>query len=182
MSVLLDDEFYNKIEKHFNNDTNRIYDFVAKGDCYINTDIRNVVVGSSIIDCKWKQVVNNVIYFFMDNKALVVTEKEVVAIICIVLMDSGELILGLEKETNTYINIEESPTYSWDEYFFNIAKQTARNSKCFSRKIGAVLVKDNSVIGTGYNGAPRGTPTCDNRWGKDPSLFSFLKIAIISSA
>jgi dCMP deaminase len=37
-------------------------------------------------------------------------------------------------------------------------------SKCHSRKIGAVLVKDDSVISTGYNGPPRGVPTCDQRW------------------
>jgi dCMP deaminase len=36
-------------------------------------------------------------------------------------------------------------------------------SKCLSRKIGAILVKDNRVIATGYNGPPSGVPHCDYR-------------------
>lgn len=36
-------------------------------------------------------------------------------------------------------------------------------SKCLSRKIGTVLVKDNRVIATGYNGPPSGVPHCDHR-------------------
>lgn len=63
-------------------------------------------------------------------------------------------------------SIEDSVN-SWDEYFFNISKQVARNSKCLSRKIGAVLVKDKSIISTGYNGPPRGIPKCDERWKTD---------------
>lgn len=58
----------------------------------------------------------------------------------------------------------------WDEYFFNIATIVAGNSQCLSRKIGAILVKDKSIISTGYNGPPRGIPTCDKRWGVDTSL------------
>lgn len=44
-----------------------------------------------------------------------------------------------------------------------VAKLFMDRSKCLSRKIGAVLVKDDSVIGTGYNGPPRGVPHCDRR-------------------
>ena len=44
-----------------------------------------------------------------------------------------------------------------------VAKLFMERSKCLSRKIGAVLVKDDSVIGTGYNGPPRGIPHCDRR-------------------
>lgn len=61
---------------------------------------------------------------------------------------------------------------SWDEYYFNIAKQAARRSRCMSRRIGAVLVKDKSVISTGYNSPPRGIPTCDKRWQLDPEFKS----------
>lgn len=64
-------------------------------------------------------------------------------------------------------SIEDKPIEDWDKYFFNICRQVARNSKCLSRRIGAVLVKDKSVISTGYNGPPRGIPRCDRRWELD---------------
>ena len=48
-----------------------------------------------------------------------------------------------------------------------MARQTARNSKCLSRRIGCVMVKDKSILSTGYNGPPRGIPRCDMRWEID---------------
>lgn len=51
----------------------------------------------------------------------------------------------------------------WNEYFYNIANTVASNSQCHSRKIGAVLVKEKSIIATGYNGPARGIVRCDNR-------------------
>ena len=48
----------------------------------------------------------------------------------------------------------------WNEYYFGIAEVVSRNSRCHSRKIGAILVKDRSIISTGYNGPPRGVPHC----------------------
>lgn len=51
----------------------------------------------------------------------------------------------------------------WDKYFYDVAKVVEQNSKCLSRKIGAVMVRDKSVISTGYNGPPRGIPHCNNR-------------------
>lgn len=51
----------------------------------------------------------------------------------------------------------------WDKYFYNMAKTVEENSKCLSRKIGAVLVRDKSVISTGYNGPPRGVTHCNKR-------------------
>jgi len=51
----------------------------------------------------------------------------------------------------------------WDLYFLRLAREVSKNSKCLSRKIGAVLVKDKAIISTGYNGAPRGAKNCDER-------------------
>jgi dCMP deaminase len=51
----------------------------------------------------------------------------------------------------------------WDVHFMREAKLWSAMSKCFSRKIGTVLVKDNRVIGTGYNGPPKDVPHCDYR-------------------
>jgi dCMP deaminase len=63
---------------------------------------------------------------------------------------------------------------SWDEWFFNISKVVASNSKCLSRKIGAVIVLDKTIISTGYNGPPRGIQTCDKRWLNDRTLRDFI--------
>jgi len=59
---------------------------------------------------------------------------------------------------------------SWDNYFFTICDTLAGNSKCFSRQIGAILVRDKSIISTGYNGPPRGIPPCDRRYEIDKKL------------
>ncbi len=64
------------------------------------------------------------------------------------------------KEYNCYFLEEPTMSTHWDEYFHDITKTIATNSKCLSRKIGAVLVKDNTIIATGYNGPPRGIPHC----------------------
>ncbi len=48
----------------------------------------------------------------------------------------------------------------WDAYFINIAKVVASRSTCLRRRYGAVVTRDNVIISTGYNGAPRGMPNC----------------------
>lgn len=48
----------------------------------------------------------------------------------------------------------------WDNYFFNIALMVATRSTCMRRRYGAVIVKDNVIISTGFNGAPTGDPHC----------------------
>jgi len=65
----------------------------------------------------------------------------------------------------------------WDGYFHRIAHSISMNSKCFSRKVGAVLVRGKSIIATGYNGPPKGVPHCDARSSKD----QFLNEALVSS-
>lgn len=41
-----------------------------------------------------------------------------------------------------------------------IAHIVKLRSTCLRRKVGAVLVKDNRILATGYNGAPKGLPHC----------------------
>lgn len=77
------------------------------------------------------------------------------------------------KTEHTY-SIQDPNPVSRDQWFYNLTLSVGSYSKCHSRKIGAVLVKDNSVISTGYNGPPRGVPTCDQRWFID-SNFPLLK-------
>ena len=49
---------------------------------------------------------------------------------------------------------------SWDEYFVAIAKIVATRSTCPRASVGAVIVRNNRIISTGYNGAPAGKPHC----------------------
>ena len=52
------------------------------------------------------------------------------------------------------------PRPGWDEYFLRMADLAASRSTCPRRQVGAVLVKDQRVIATGYNGSLRGQPHC----------------------
>lgn len=45
-------------------------------------------------------------------------------------------------------------------YYLNIAEAASERSTCLKRHYGAVIVKDDEIIATGYNGAPRGLPSC----------------------
>jgi len=49
---------------------------------------------------------------------------------------------------------------SWDRYYLNIASEAARRSNCIRRQVGAVIVKEKSIISTGYNGTPIGVRNC----------------------
>lgn len=46
------------------------------------------------------------------------------------------------------------------EYYLDIAQIVAQRSTCLRRKYGAIIVKNDEVISTGYNGAPRGCTNC----------------------
>ena len=49
---------------------------------------------------------------------------------------------------------------SWDQYFMEIATVVARRSTCVRAQVGSVIVRDRSIVATGYNGAPAGMPHC----------------------
>ncbi|OGN01228.1 MAG: deaminase [Candidatus Yanofskybacteria bacterium RIFCSPLOWO2_02_FULL_43_10] len=51
---------------------------------------------------------------------------------------------------------------SWDEYFLEIAKVVAQRSTCDRANVGAVIARNKVILSTGYNGAPRGLPHCDD--------------------
>ena len=56
---------------------------------------------------------------------------------------------------------ESMPRASWDEYFMNIAKVVSSRSTCDRKLVGAVIVRDRTILSTGYNGSVRGLPHCD---------------------
>jgi dCMP deaminase len=49
----------------------------------------------------------------------------------------------------------------WHTYFMNIARQAATRSTCDRKHVGAVIVRDKTILSTGYNGSIRGMPHCD---------------------
>lgn len=51
-----------------------------------------------------------------------------------------------------------------DQNFINIAKEIASASKCVSKQVGAVIVKDGRILSTGYNGTPTGYMNCNEHW------------------
>lgn len=50
---------------------------------------------------------------------------------------------------------------TWDEYFMDIAELVKERSTCLRRKVGAVIVKDNRILTTGYNGVPPKMKHCE---------------------
>jgi len=50
---------------------------------------------------------------------------------------------------------------SWKEYFMNIAREVATRSTCDRKHVGAVIVREKTILSTGYNGSIKGLPHCD---------------------
>jgi len=50
---------------------------------------------------------------------------------------------------------------SWETYFMNIAQEVATRSTCSRKHVGSVIVRDKTILSTGYNGSLRGLPHCD---------------------
>ncbi len=63
--------------------------------------------------------------------------------------DGGEGSPGTEKRLG------------WHEYFMSVAHLISRRATCTRGHIGAVIVRDHSILSTGYNGAPSGLPHCN---------------------
>jgi len=60
----------------------------------------------------------------------------------------------LEKED------EMNDRPSWQKYFMEMAYLASQRSTCLRRKVGAVLVRDNQILSTGYNGSPKNISHC----------------------
>jgi len=130
-------------------------------------DVLNLLKTSNVIGASYSDFKSNVIDLtgLKDIKCIVallllyIYQIDIVQFkkVCKINLRSGDMDKGMNRDR-------------WDKYFFNVCKVVASNSKCFSRQIGAILVKDKSIISTGYNGPPRGIPTCDKRWEIDPNF------------
>jgi dCMP deaminase len=51
---------------------------------------------------------------------------------------------------------------SWDQYFMRVAKLVATRATCDRKHVGAVIVRNNRILSTGYNGSLPGEPHCDD--------------------
>ncbi len=54
--------------------------------------------------------------------------------------------------------LEKRP--DWHTYFMKMAFLVSERSTCLRRQVGAVIVRDNQILSTGYNGAPKRVPHC----------------------
>lgn len=71
--------------------------------------------------------------------------------------------LDILRSNHVNVNCNDEDVFerpSKIDYYLNIAKTVASRSTCLRRKYGAIIVKDDSIISTGYNGSPRGTKNC----------------------
>lgn len=195
----IDDEFKEDMCKHFGNTflveekiddylktINEVSSVLTDKSLYI--DIINTIkakdaVGETYSDCKETILRElNLDLSFLDIDEL---DKIIVAFAMKYLLLKGKGITDDSRKENismtkTFIYDGEeqdivrtsdlSPVVNWDEYFYNVCLQVSRNSKCLSRRIGAIVVRDNTIIGTGYNGPPRGLPRCDERWKIDDEM------------
>ena len=51
---------------------------------------------------------------------------------------------------------------SWAEYFMNIAQEVSTRSTCNRKAVGAVIVRGQTILSTGYNGSIKGADHCDD--------------------
>ena len=51
---------------------------------------------------------------------------------------------------------------SKDNYYLDIAQVVSERSTCLRKKYGAIIVKNDVIVSTGYNGAPRGRKNCSD--------------------
>ena len=73
-----------------------------------------------------------------------------------------ESIQGFFKELSLFNFVNKQlvrPTFH--TYFMRLAELAASRSNCMKKGNGAIIVKDNRVISTGYNGTPCGLKNCN---------------------
>ena len=78
--------------------------------------------------------------------------------------DKFNRFLECEKISSSFENVRHhvkvSGRISKDEYYLRIAEAVLQRSTCLRRKYGAVIVQNDVIVSTGYNGSPRGMKNC----------------------
>jgi dCMP deaminase len=67
----------------------------------------------------------------------------------------------LKNRIDYSLHNEKKKIPDWDSYFMDICEVVKTRSSCLGKDVGAVLVKNNQIISTGYDGPPKGHPRCD---------------------
>jgi dCMP deaminase len=49
---------------------------------------------------------------------------------------------------------------NWDTYFIKICQLASKRSNCMKQQVGCIIVNNNRIISTGYNGTPQGIENC----------------------
>ena len=75
---------------------------------------------------------------------------------------------------NTENNELIESNMSWDEYFMRMTYLTTDKSKDPSSKVGAILVKDQNVFSTGFNGFPRGIKDTHERLHNRETKYKYV--------
>jgi dCMP deaminase len=73
-------------------------------------------------------------------------------------------IAGIDEQPGKSLDVRPGKSLDvrpgWDVYFMDIARLVAARSTCLRRQVGAVIVKGQRILATGYNGAPTGLRHC----------------------
>lgn len=69
-----------------------------------------------------------------------------------------------DTESTTRTQVE------WDKHWLAVCNYIAKQSNCFSRKIGCILIRNDIVVSYGWNNTPDGVPPCDQRILLDKEL------------
>lgn len=57
-----------------------------------------------------------------------------------------------------------------DAYYLDIALAVSKRSTCLKRHYGCIIVKDDVIVATGYNGSPRGEANCCDIYSECPRV------------
>lgn len=77
-------------------------------------------------------------------------------------LSSGAKYVPSDPNRKPFDWVKENTRPSWDVYFMKICDDVATRSTCLRRQVGAIIVKENRILSTGYNGAPTGLTHCAN--------------------
>ena len=66
----------------------------------------------------------------------------------------------MRMRTNKIVRPTRRASVNRDDYYMGIAMAVRKKANCLGRKVGAVLVKENRIVSTGYNGTPEGMTNC----------------------
>lgn len=59
------------------------------------------------------------------------------------------------------MSVKKKKRVDWDGYFMNVARVVSSRSTCDRKFVGAVIVRDKTILSTGYNGSVRKLEHCD---------------------